>query len=178
MLNRQRPNKAIAKFLFVVSACLIFSGCYKQYFFPVEISELTISPIYRLEIQNDTSHTLVFLPRAGANEMVEEKPIPVGKSFSTLLQIKKMAVGNTAVKGVVTGSYIDSGRPGTDTAYINYMDSGRLRQFVIDIGSDSWFEPYEANPMDSKPFPKTLKVRLTDQNLPKPEWFREGPGYP
>jgi hypothetical protein len=178
MLNEQKPNKAIAMFLFVVAACLILSGCYKQYFFPVEIGGLTISPIYRLEIQNDTSQTLVFLPRDGANEKAEEKPIPVGESFTTLLQIKKIVVDGTTTREAVTGPYIDSGHLRPDTAYIRYMDSGRPREFVIDIGSESWFGPYEADTMNSKPFPKTLKVRLTDQNLSKPKWFREGPDYP
>jgi hypothetical protein len=178
MLNKQKANRAIAMYLAAAAACLVLSGCHKQELFPVQIGELTLSPIYRLEIQNDTSQPLVFLPRQGANEKVEDLRVPVGKSFTTLLQIKKMAVGDTAVKGVVTGSYIDSGRPGTDTAYLKYMDSGRLREFLIDIGSESWFEPYEANPMDSKPFPKTLKIRLTDQNLSKPRWFIDGPGHP
>lgn len=178
MFNRPKPGKAITKFLFVVSACLMLSACYKQYFFPVEIGELTISPIYRLEIQNDTSQTLVFLPREEASERVEQKPIPVGESFTTLLQIKKTAVGGTTTREAVTGPYIDSSRLRPDTACIRYMDSGRPREFVIDIGSESWFGPYEANTMDSKPFPKTLKVRLTDQNLSKPRWFTEGPDYP
>jgi len=178
MLNGQKPNKTIVMLLAAAAACLMAAGCYKQYYFPVVIGELTLSPIYRLEIQNDTSQALIFLPREEAGKRVKEKRIPVGENFTTLLQIKKVAVEGDVAREVVTGSYIGSGRPGQDTACIKYIASGRLREFTIDIGNDSWFGSYETNRMNPKPMPKTLKVRLTDQNLAKSKWFRDGPNHP
>ena len=178
MLSQQKSIKTIAIFIVAVAACLMLNGCYTNYYFPVEIGELTLSPIYRLEIQNDTSQALVFLPRNGADNQVEEKRIPVGENFITLLQIKKVTVEGSTTRAVVTAPYIDNGRPGENTAYIKYAASGRPREFVIDIGNDSWFGSYETNSMNLKPYPKTLKVRLTDQNLSKSKWFKDGPNYP
>jgi hypothetical protein len=178
MLIRGNPKKTIATFLLVAAACLVLSGCYKQYYFPVEIGELTVSPVYRLEIQNDTSQALVFLPRDGADKNFKEKQIPVGDSFTTLLQIKKIVVGETTTREVVTGPYIDSGRLGPDTAYIRFEDSRRPRDFAIDLESDSWFEKYETVGWGPGPLPKTIKAQLTDQNLSKPKWFRGGPDQP
>ena len=178
MLSRQKPMKTTAIFIVLVAVCLMLDSCYKHYYFPVEIGELTLSPIYRLDIQNDTSQALVFLPRNGADNQVEEKRIPVGENFITLLQIKKVTVEGSTTRAVVTAPYIDNGRPGENTAYIKYAASGGPREFVIDIGNDSWFGSYETNSMNLKPYPKTLKVRLTDQNLSKSKWFKDGPNYP
>ncbi|UCD81306.1 MAG: hypothetical protein JSW26_07740 [Desulfobacterales bacterium] len=178
MLNRKNPKKTIATFLLVAAASLVLTGCYKHYYFPVEIGELTVSPIYRLEIQNDSTQVLTFLPRDGAEEKFEEKQIAVGENFTTLLQIKKIIVGETTTREVVTGPYIDSGRLGPDTAYIRYKDARRPREFVIDLESDSWFGTYETIAKRPEPLPKTLKVHLTDQNLSKPKWFRGGPDQP
>ena len=178
MENIRSTKKIIAKMLFALAACLILSGCYKQYYFPVEVAELTVSPAYRLEIKNDTTQLLIFLPGDGADPKVEEKKISVGMSFSTLLQIKKVIVGGTQTREAVAGPYIDSGRLGPDTADLRYKDSRRTRDFVIDLKSDLWFKAYETTRLDEKPQPKTLKVLLTDQNLSKPKWFREGPDHP
>ena len=178
MLNKGKPNNTMVKLFFVFMACLMLSGCYKLHYFPVEIGELTVSPAYRLEIQNDTTRLLSFLPRDGADERVEEITVSIGDSFTTLLQLKKIIVGGTTTREVVTGPYIDSGRLGPDTAYIMYNDSRRPRDFVIALESDSWFEKYESIAMNPKPLPKTLKVHLTDQNLSKPKWFRHGPDNP
>ena len=177
MLKRQKPHKTIVMLVAAAAACLMSAGCYKQYYFPVVIGELTLSPIYRLEIQNETSQALIFLPRDGANKQVAEKRIPVGENFTTLLQIKKVAVEGDVTREVVTGSYIGNCR-GQDTACIRYMASGRLREFTIDIGNDAWFGSYATNRTNPKPMPKTLKVRLTDQNLAKSKWFRNGPDHP
>jgi len=166
------------KVFFVLAACLMISSCYQQHYFPVEIGELTVSPVYRLEIQNDTTRSLSFLPRDGADERFEEKKVSIGESFTTLLQVKRITVGGTTTREIVTGPYVDSGRLGPDAAYIKYHDSRRPRDFVIALGSDSWFEAYEAIATNPKPLPKTLKVHLTDQNLSKPKWFRNGPGNP
>lgn len=178
MLNTGPMKKTIVKMLFALAACLILSGCYKQHYFPVEIAELTVSPAYRLEIKNDTSQLLIFLPRNGEDAKVEEKKISVGMSFSTLLQIKKIIVGGTQTREVVAGPYIDSGRLGPDTGALRYKDSRRTRDFAIDLKSDLWFKAYETIRLNEKPLPKTLKVLLTDQNLSKLKWFREGPDHP
>lgn len=178
MINKGKPRKTIVGLLIVAVACLMLSSCYKQYYFPVEIGELTVSPVYRLVIQNDTTQLLVFLPRDGAGEKVKEKRVPVGESFTTLLQVKKIIVGETTTREAVTGPYIDSGRLGPDTADIRYRDSRRPRDFVIDLEDDSWFGSYETGGMSPKPLPKTLMVHLTDQNLSKTKWFRDGPDHP
>jgi len=178
MVNIGSTKKTIVKMLFALAACLIMSGCYKQYYFPVEVAELTVSPAYRLEIKNNTTQLLIFLPRDGADEKVEEQKISVGMSFSTLLQIKKIIVGDTQTREVVAGPYIDSGRLGPDTADLRYKDSRRTRDFAIDLKSDLWFKAYDTIRLNEKPLPKTLKIQLTDQNLSKPKWFREGPAHP
>ena len=99
-------------------------------------------------------------------------------SFSTLLQIKKVIVGGTQTREVIAGPYIDSGRLEPDTADLRYKDSRRTRDLAIDLKSDLWFKAYETIRLNQKPLPKTLKVQLTDQNLSKPKWFREGPDHP
>jgi len=78
MLNQGKPNKTLVKVFFVLAACLMLSSCYQQHYFPVEIGELTVSPVYRLEIQNDTTRPLSFLPRDGADERIAEKKYPSG----------------------------------------------------------------------------------------------------
>ena len=178
MVNIRSTKKTMVKMLFALAACLILSSCYKQYYFPVEVAEVTVSPVYRLEIKNDTTQLLTFLPRDGADAKVEEKKISVGMSFSTLLQIKKVIVGGTQTREVIAGPYIDSGRLGPDTADLRYKDSRRTRDFIIDLKSDLWFKAYETIRLNQKPLPRTLKVQLTDQNLSKPKWFREGPDHP
>ena len=178
MLNQGKSNKTMVKLFFVFVACLMVSSCYQQHYFPVEIGELTVSPAYRLEIQNDTTRALSFLPRDGADESIEEKKVSIGDSFTTLLQIKRIIVGGTTTREVVSGPYVDSGRLGPDAAYIKYNNSRRPRDFVIALESDSWFEEYKSIAMHPKPLPKTLKVHLTDQNLSKPKWFRQGPANP
>jgi hypothetical protein len=178
MANTRLTKKAIATMLFTVAACLILSNCYKQYYFPVEIAEITVSPVYRLEIKNDSTQLLIFQPRTGAGENVEEKKISVGDSFTTLLQIKKIKVGDTTTREVVNGPYIDSGRLGADTADLRYKDSRGSRDLVIDLKSDFWFKAYETSGLNEEPRPRILKVNLTDQNLSKPKWFRKGPDHP
>jgi len=178
MLNQGKPNKTMLKLFFVLAAGLMLSSCYQQHYFPVEIGELTVSPAYRLEIQNDTTRSLSFLPRDGADGSVEEKKVAIGESFSTLLQVKRIIVGGTTTREIVSGPYVDSGRLGPDAAYIMYHDSRRPREFVIALGSESWFEAYESIATNPEPLPKTLKVHLTDQNLSKPKWFRHGPANP
>ena len=98
MFNKEKPNNTIVKIFFVVAACLMLIACYKHYYFPVEIEESEVSPAYQLEIRNDTTQMLTFLPRDGANKNVKEKQIPIGMSFITLLQIKKITVIENSTK--------------------------------------------------------------------------------
>ena len=178
MVITRSTKRKIGIILFAVAVFLTLNGCFKQYYFPVEIAELTVSPPYRLEIKNDTTQLITFLPRDSTDENVEEKEIPVGDNFSTLLQVKKIIVGGTQTREIVTGPYIDSGRLGPDTADLRYKDSRRTRDLVIDLKSDLWFVEYSTRRMNEKPLPKTLEIRLTDENLSKPKWFRKGPDHP
>jgi hypothetical protein len=175
-------KKTITLMLLAVSTSFILSSCYKQYFFRVEITDEAVSPIYQLEIENSTTQQLTFLPRDGASVEIEEKKISVGESFSILVQIKKIKVGSTITREVVDGPYIDSGRLGPDTAYLEYkysVNSRELeRELVIDLKSDSWFKQYETTGMNEDPRPRILRVELTDQNLSKQKWFRNGPDNP
>jgi hypothetical protein len=178
MLKVRSTKKTIGKILIVLAVGFILSNCYTNYYFPVQVEEVKVSPAYRLEIKNDTSQLLTFLPRNGAGQGVEEKIISVGMSFTALLQIKEIMVGETTTREVVAGPYIDSGRLGPDTAIILFKDSRRPREFVIDLKSELWFREYKTSAMNKKPQLKTLKVHLTDQNLSKPKWFRKGPDHP
>ena len=178
MRNVRTSKKRSVIILVMLAAGFILSSCYTNYYFPVEVEEVKVSPPYRLEIKNGTSQLLIFLPRDGARGGVREKEIAVGMNFSTLLQIKKIKVGETITREVVAGPYIDSGRLGPDTAVIKFKDSRRERDFSIDLKSDFWFEEYQTRGMDAKPQLKVLKVSLTEQNLSKPKWFRKGPERP
>jgi hypothetical protein len=183
MVNTRSTKKTIIIMLLAVSTCFILSsGCYKQYYFPVEVADVTISPAYELEIKNSSTQQLTFQPRDGASVEIKEKKISVGESFSILVQIKKIKVGSTITREVVDGPYIDSGRLGPDTAYLEYkysVNSRELeRELVIDLKSDSWFKQYETTGMNEDPRPRILRVELTDQNLSKQKWFRNGPDNP
>ena len=178
MRNVRTTQKRFVLILVMLTAGFILSNCYTNYYFPVEVEEVKVSPPYRLDIKNDTSQLLVFLPRENAGEGVSEKEISVGMNFSTLLQIKIIKVGETSTREVIAGPYIDSGRFGPDTAIIKFKDSRRERDFSIDLKSDLWFEEYQTRGMGAQPQLKVLKVSLTEQNLSKLKWFRNGPDRP
>ena len=73
MLSLRSKKNIIGKILIVIAVCFILSNCYTNYYFPIEVEEVKVSPAYRLEIQNDTSQLLTFLPREDAGQGVEEK---------------------------------------------------------------------------------------------------------
>ena len=178
MQNVKARDRRFVIIFVMLAAGFVLSNCYTNYYFPVEVEEVKVSPPYRLDIKNDTSQLLVFLPRDGAGEGVNEKEISIGMKFSTLLQIKKIKVGETSTREVIAGLYIDSGRLGPDTAIIKFRDSRRERDFSIDLKSELWFEEYQTRGMGAEPQLKVLKVSLTEQNLSKPKWFRNGPDRP
>lgn len=148
-------------------------------FFPVTVEEVGLSPAYQLEIKNMTSQTLTIGPLPDFRSEHHDKTIAPGQSFSCLVQVKRIRVGETYTREVVAGPYIGSGRLGPDKAYIQYRDEeGLKRDIVIAIGSEAWFAPYRATPAAGAIAPKTITIILTDQNMAKARWFVKGPDEP
>lgn len=158
---------------------LAATGCYQYHFFPVAVEDMEISPVYRLEIVNDTSHTLTFLPTDSYRDRLGPKKVVQEHHFILLVQVKRIKVGSTLTHEIVAGPYIDSGRLGPDMAYLQYLGQRDVvRDFVISLRNETWFDAYESHTLTSAAKPKVLEVRLTDENMNKPVWFRKGPAYP
>ena len=168
-------------FLSILLLIVLLAGtcCYQYHYFPVEVEDMEVSPIYRLEIANNTSYSLTFLPTDPYRNRFNPKKVTPGHRFNALVQVKRIKVGSTPTNEIVVGPYIDSGRLGPDMAYMQYRGQGDvMRDFVISLRSETWFAPYESIALTTSAKPKTLEVSLTDENMDKPVWFRKGPAFP
>jgi hypothetical protein len=148
MLKDHLTRKYISYLLILLLTGIMIHGCYRVYYFPVEVEDVTLSPVYRLQIQNNTSQVLMFIPSEKYRSHLPEKEIAIGESFTSVIQVKRFKVGQTLSNEVVAGPYI------------------------------AWFQGYEIDQTTAEATPKTLNVELTDQMLSKTKWFRKGPDKP
>ena len=163
---------------------LIFVGllpvsCMKRTYYPVVVKEVGLSPVYQLDVINQTSQQLVFQPIRKFRSTYDPKVVAYGQRISCLVQVSKIKVGGTYTREVVAGPYIESGRLGPDRAYLQYKDARSIRrEVVIDIGNDGWFAPYTVwGPVDEAKL-RTIAITLTDETLSKTRWFLGGPDRP
>lgn len=173
--NRRIP----VLFAMVMVLGLLLAACTERHFFPVKVDEVTVSPIYQLEVGNETSGALVFHPIREFRPDYKPKRIDIGGHITCLLQIAKIKVGETFAHEIVEGPYINSGRLGPDRAYLQYRDGKGVKcDVVIDISSVAWFEPYTVKGPAHEAKPRTISIVLTDSNLNKNKWFAGGPYNP
>jgi hypothetical protein len=163
----------------LICIVLLQISCTKYTYYPVVVEDVELSPVYQLEVINQTSQPLTFLPIRKFRSDYDSKVVANGQQISCLVQVNKIRVGETYSREVVAGPYIESGRLGPDLAYLQYQDAGSIkREVVIDISSDGWFAPYTVSVTSGEAKPRSIMITLTDENLSNTKWFGEGPNSP
>ena len=158
---------------------LLQISCTKYTYYPVVVEDVELSPVYQLDVINQTSQPLTFLPIRKFRSGYEPKVVSNGQEISCLVQVNRIKVGDTFSREVVAGPYIESGRLGPDRAYLQYQDARSIkREVVIDLASGGWFTPYTVRRTAGEATPRTITITLTDDNLSKTKWFAEGPDSP
>ncbi len=158
---------------------LLQISCTKYTYYPVVVEDVELSPVYQLDVINQTSQSLTFLPIRKFRSAYSPKVVANGQQISCLVQVNKIEVGETHSREIVAGPYIESGRLGPDRAYLQYEDARSIkREVVIDIASGAWFDPYTVRGTTREATPRTIAITLTDDNLSKTKWFAGGPDNP
>ncbi len=163
----------------LICIALLQISCTKYTYYPVVVENVELSPVYQLDVVNQTSQPLTFLPIRKFRSDYDPKVVAIGQHISCLVQVNKIKVGATYSREVVAGPYIESGRLGPDLAYLQYQDAGSIkREVVIDISNDGWFVPYTISVTGGEAKPRSIMITLTDENLSNTKWFLEGPDSP
>ncbi len=171
-----RLSTGLIGFLLVLM-CLLIGSCRTYYVFPkVEVTTETLSPPYRLAIQNDLATNLVILPNDGVTG-INRIVLPPGERREIVaIAVKKLKVGGNLVPQITEGPYVEVESAGVGSMQLRTTVESACPlcqpcSLRLDVRHPSWFD-------DSPPqtLPETPRVTVcVSECIEGRVIFRQGP---